>query len=113
MGLRAVPVDRQHPDRAAIMYGPVALAQDEACCRRPFAIAPATELTTRLIKEGESLRFRITKKKGPLGIQPGGPCHISSAGKAGLACQARAERSLRAKSCRAAMPLSSAFLHQA
>ena len=60
MGLRAVPVDRQHPDRAAIMYGPVVLAQDEACCRRPFAIAPATELTTRLIKEGDSLRFRIT-----------------------------------------------------
>jgi DUF1680 family protein len=60
MGLRTVPVDRQHSDRAAVMYGPVVLAQDEACCRRPFAIAPATELTTRLIKEGESLRFRIT-----------------------------------------------------
>jgi DUF1680 family protein len=60
MSLRAVPIDRQHPDRAAIMYGPVVLAQDEACCRRPFSIAPSTALTTRLIKEGEPLRFRIT-----------------------------------------------------
>jgi DUF1680 family protein len=59
MALREVPVDRQHPDRAAIMYGPVALAQDEACCRRPFAIAPATALVTRLIREGDGLRFRI------------------------------------------------------
>ena len=42
MALRTVPVDRQHPDRAAIMYGPVVLAQDEACCRRPFAMAPTT-----------------------------------------------------------------------
>jgi DUF1680 family protein len=60
MALRTVPVDRQHPDRAAIMYGPVVLAQDEACCRRPFAIAPTTALNTRLIREGEGIRFRIT-----------------------------------------------------
>ena len=60
MALRTVPVDRQHPDRAAIVYGPVVLAQDEACCRRPFSIAPTTELNTRLIREGESLRFRMT-----------------------------------------------------
>jgi DUF1680 family protein len=59
MALREVPVDRQRPDRAAIMYGPVVLAQDEACCRRPFAIAPATALATRLIREGDGLRFRI------------------------------------------------------
>jgi DUF1680 family protein len=60
MALRKVPVDRQHRDRVAIMYGPVVLAQDEACCRRPFAIAPETELATRLIREGDGLRFRIT-----------------------------------------------------
>jgi hypothetical protein len=59
MALRTVPVDRQHPNRAAIMYGPVVLAQDEACCRRPFSIAPATELTSRLIREDQGLRFRI------------------------------------------------------
>ena len=60
MALRTVPVDQQHPDRAAIMYGPVVLAQDEACCRRPFSISPTTELNTRLIREGEGLRFRMT-----------------------------------------------------
>ena len=60
MELRTVPVDRQHPERAAVMFGPVVLAQDEACCRRPFAIAPTTELTTRLVREGSPLRFRIT-----------------------------------------------------
>jgi hypothetical protein len=60
MELRTVPVDRQHPDRVAIMYGPITLAQDEACCRRLFSIAPTTALTSRLIKEGAALRFRIT-----------------------------------------------------
>lgn len=60
MELRAVPVDRQHPHRAALVCGPVVLAQDEACCRRPFSIAPETALETRLIREGRSLRFRIT-----------------------------------------------------
>src|SRR5262249_39751319 len=59
MELRAVPVDDRHPDRAAIMVGPVVLAQDEACCRRPFSIASDTALTTRLVKEGPGLRYRI------------------------------------------------------
>ena len=40
--------------------GPVVLAQDEACCRRPFSISPTTELNSRLIREGEGLRFRMT-----------------------------------------------------
>ena len=48
------------PDRAAILYGPVVLAHDEACCRRPFSIAPTTELNRRLIREGQGLRFRMT-----------------------------------------------------
>ena len=59
MSLRLEPVDAQHPHRAAVLYGPVVLAQDEACCRRPFSLAPATALTTRLVKEGDGLRFRI------------------------------------------------------
>lgn len=59
MSLRAVPVDPQHPQRAAIMYGPVVLAQDEACCRRPFAINQSSDLNGRLHREGSELKFRI------------------------------------------------------
>jgi DUF1680 family protein len=59
MTLRTAVVDRQHPDRVAIMYGPVVLAQDEACCRRPFSLAPHTSLVSRLRKEDRDLRFRI------------------------------------------------------
>ncbi|MFI5011570.1 MAG: beta-L-arabinofuranosidase domain-containing protein [Hyphomicrobiales bacterium] len=59
MALRVVPVDAQHPSRAAIVYGPVVLAQDEACCRRPLTMAPHTALEKRLVKEGERLSFRI------------------------------------------------------
>jgi DUF1680 family protein len=59
MSLRMVPVDRQHPRRVAIMVGPVVLGQDEACCRRPLALAPGAELGSRLVREAEGLRFRI------------------------------------------------------
>jgi len=59
MGLRIAPVDRHHPRRVAIMFGSVVLAQDEACCRRPFTLEPGAELSTRLVHEGQGLRFRI------------------------------------------------------
>ncbi len=60
MALRLQPVDPQHPARASVLYGPVVLAQDEACCRRPFTFAAGTRLETRLLKEPGRLRFRIT-----------------------------------------------------
>ena len=59
MTLRLVPVDHQRPNRAAVMWGPVVLAQDEACCRRPLALGAGAEPTTRLVREGPGLRFRI------------------------------------------------------
>ena len=59
MRLRISAIDAQHPSRAAIMYGPVVLAQDEACCRRPLTTAPDTSLTKRLVKDGDRLSFRI------------------------------------------------------
>ena len=59
MALRAVPVDPQHGDRVAILYGPIVLAQDEACCRRPFTMGAMTSLESRLLKEEGPLRFRI------------------------------------------------------
>jgi uncharacterized protein len=60
MTLRSVPVDPQHPGRVAIMFGPLVLAQDEACCRRPFAQGPGEDLASRLVREGPEPRFRIT-----------------------------------------------------
>ena len=59
MALRLAPVDRRHPRRAAVMFGPVVLAQDEACCRRPLALALGEEPASRLVREGDGLRFRI------------------------------------------------------
>jgi hypothetical protein len=59
MELRMVPVDKHHPRRVAIMVGPTVLGQDEACCRRPFDLAPGAELSSRLAREGEPLHFRI------------------------------------------------------
>lgn len=58
MALRLVPVDRQHPDRVAVMFGPVVLAQDEACCRRPFALTRNTDLSRHLVRDNP-LRFRL------------------------------------------------------
>ena len=58
MALRSQPVDPHHPNRVAILWGPVVLAQDEACCRRPLALDRATTLEDRLVREGP-LRFRI------------------------------------------------------
>ena len=59
MELRRAPVDRQHPDRVAILFGPVVLAQDEACCRRPFALAPGSELASALVREAAPLRSGV------------------------------------------------------
>ncbi|HSU06144.1 MAG TPA: hypothetical protein VLI93_11270, partial [Acetobacteraceae bacterium] len=59
MAIRMVPVDRQHPDRVAVMFGPVVLAQDEACCRRPFAMPRSTDLSRHLVRDGAGARFRL------------------------------------------------------
>jgi hypothetical protein len=53
-----MPIDPQHPKRVALLWGPVALAQDEACCRRPLALDGAAAPEQRLVQEGP-LRFRI------------------------------------------------------
>jgi uncharacterized protein len=58
MRLRTEPIDPQHPNRIAILWGPTVLAQDEACCRRPLARAPGEDLGRRLVPEGPA-RFRI------------------------------------------------------
>ncbi len=72
MTLRTLPVDPQHPNRVAVLWGPVVLAQDEACCRRPLALNPGDELRHRLVQEGP-LRFRIldaAPERHPRFLQP-------------------------------------------
>lgn len=59
MTLHTLAVDRQHPDRVAIRYGPVVLAQDEACCRRPFAPECGAPLESRLVCDPVPLRFNV------------------------------------------------------
>ncbi len=59
MALRMLPVDHQHPDRVAILCGPVVLAQDEACCRRPFALEAGARLESRLVCDPVPLRFNV------------------------------------------------------
>jgi DUF1680 family protein len=59
MELRLVPVDVQHPNRVAVMHGPVVLAMQEACCRRPLLMEPNTDLPDRLIHVGPGPRFRV------------------------------------------------------
>ncbi|HEV2440439.1 MAG TPA: beta-L-arabinofuranosidase domain-containing protein [bacterium] len=72
MGLRVLPVDPQHTNRVAVLWGPVVLAQDEACCRRPLAVNPGDDLGQRLVQEG-ALRFRIldaAPERHPRFLQP-------------------------------------------
>jgi len=59
MALRLAPIDAQHPNRAAVMYGPQVLAQDEACCRRPFALPDHRLLSERLARVGPDVCFRV------------------------------------------------------
>ena len=73
MGLRTLPVDAHHPRRVAILHGPVVLGQDEACCRRPLALGPGEELASRLVREGETLHYRIVDRapeRHPRWLQP-------------------------------------------
>ncbi len=59
MSLRLSAIDAQHPNRAAVLFGPQVLAQDEACCRRPFALPDHEALSARLVRSGPDLSFRI------------------------------------------------------
>jgi len=59
MELRLAPVDTQHPDRVALMHGPVVLAMHEACCRRPLLMETGADLPSRLVEVGPGPRFRV------------------------------------------------------
>ena len=52
------PVDKQHPNRAAVMYGPLVLAQ-EAIFTFPFSLDEKTPLAQRLRRETADLVFKV------------------------------------------------------
>lgn len=56
------PVDRQHPNRAAVMYGPLVLAQ-EAIFSHPFALDQQTPLANRFRRDTPELLFKINDNK--------------------------------------------------
>ncbi len=62
MGLRLSPIDAAHPRRSAVMWGPVVLAQDEACCRRPLQLEDIDDPATQLVRDGAELKFWILNR---------------------------------------------------
>jgi DUF1680 family protein len=58
MQLRLVPIDRQHPQRVALMYGPVVLVQDGRYTQRLTRVANDTDLSKLLVRQGKQLQFR-------------------------------------------------------
>ena len=58
--LRLEPVDAQHPHRAAVMFGPLLLAQN-ARFTLPLALTDGQSLEQRLIRQDEKLFFKPTE----------------------------------------------------
>jgi hypothetical protein len=55
---RLSPVDMQHPERCAVMYGPVALAQ-EARYTRPLMLANHRDVERRFKRTNDALHFKV------------------------------------------------------
>jgi hypothetical protein len=60
MALRLEAVDPQHPQRAAVLYGPILLAQD-ARYTLPLALEADDKLSKRLIRADKGLTFNATE----------------------------------------------------
>jgi hypothetical protein len=56
MELRLAPIDQQHPRRAAVMFGPVLLAQ-EARFTQPLVMQEGEEISKKLVRDGDALQF--------------------------------------------------------
>ena len=64
MRLRFVPIDRQHPRRVALMYGPVVLVQDGRYTRGLTHVPADQELSKWIIPTGKPLEFRVAEQPG-------------------------------------------------
>jgi DUF1680 family protein len=59
MRLRLVPIDRQHPRRVALTYGPVVLVQDGRYTRELNRLPAGPDLSKAIIPTGKPLEFRV------------------------------------------------------
>jgi DUF1680 family protein len=57
MRLHLVPIDRQHPQRVALMYGPVVLVQDGRYTQRLTSVPGGGDLGITHV--GNGLQFRV------------------------------------------------------
>jgi DUF1680 family protein len=57
MRLRLVPIDKQHPQRVALMYGPVVLVQDGRYTQRLTSVPSGEDLG--IARVGSGLQFRV------------------------------------------------------
>jgi DUF1680 family protein len=62
MRLRIVPVDKQHPHRVALMYGPVVLVQDGRWSRGLSRAPSDPDLSKWLVRLGKRLEFRVAEQ---------------------------------------------------
>lgn len=58
MQLTLVPIDKQHPNRIAVMRGPVVLVRDQ----NPHLILKKADLASNLVPEAKPLNFRLTNQ---------------------------------------------------
>lgn len=64
MRLKRMPIDKQHPNRVALVYGPVVLVQDGRYTRMPAHLPDDDELAQYIRPAGGGLRFEIAKPTG-------------------------------------------------
>jgi len=63
MQLRFAPLDKQHPQRVALMYGPVVLVQDGRYTQRLNQVTSEADLSKLIVREGKQLQFRVAAQR--------------------------------------------------
>jgi len=66
MQLRLAPIDKRHPQRVALMYGPVVLVQDGRYTQRLTQVASEANLSKLIVREGKQLQFRVAAQRKSL-----------------------------------------------
>jgi hypothetical protein len=70
MRLRLAPIDPQHPNRSALMYGPVVLVQDGRYTRQPNLNGNGSDLAKKTIRTDKPLEFKVVDDLPPSPFMP-------------------------------------------